>query len=347
MLRHNILWMHLVHFLLYVFFLVAYAWSQATSNVILRRWSHVFLYSIVECDKYAYYLLCWLTSESYSSSKRRNGSDDGVQYSDLLDFLDFVDVSIIRRTKSKKPSNSQFLWVFLIMERPKFFLSSVFSLYCEHSSAQWCCRNTFCSSSNCIRVIRWSVESSVFWDITLCSSLKVNGRFTATCYLHLQSRRIYHEAGSIQSSCLAYSSTLKMKETCSSETLVDFIRTIRRCIPEDRTLHNSRCENLKSYKMKYEIVGTWHTWEDVTVSHRTLIGIPNEATWRIIFLDDSVILKWILKNWSWGSGEDLTDSVYDPIASFCEHENEYQSIQSTQRSARYTQSSKTTHQRIA
>jgi hypothetical protein len=31
------------------------------------------------------------------------------------------------------------------------------------------------------------------------------------------------------------------------ETSVDFQRTTRRYIPEDSTLHNHRCENLKSY----------------------------------------------------------------------------------------------------
>jgi hypothetical protein len=41
-------------------------------------------------------------------------------------------------------------------------------------------------------------------------------------------------------SCLAYSWTLKTEATCSSETLVDFQRTTRRCIPEDRTLQNVR-----------------------------------------------------------------------------------------------------------
>jgi hypothetical protein len=37
-------------------------------------------------------------------------------------------------------------------------------------------------------------------------------------------------------SCLAYSSNLRMEATCSSETSVDFQRTARRYIPEDRTL---------------------------------------------------------------------------------------------------------------
>jgi hypothetical protein len=47
-------------------------------------------------------------------------------------------------------------------------------------------------------------------------------------------------------SCLAYSPNLKMEATCSSETSVDFQRTTRHYIPEERT-HNHRCENLKSY----------------------------------------------------------------------------------------------------
>jgi hypothetical protein len=35
----------------------------------------------------------------------------------------------------------------------------------------------------------------------------------------------------------------------SSETSVDTQRTTRHHIPEDDTLHNHRCENLKSYKV--------------------------------------------------------------------------------------------------
>jgi hypothetical protein len=48
-------------------------------------------------------------------------------------------------------------------------------------------------------------------------------------------------------SCSAYCSTLKMEAICSSETLVDFKRITLRYIPVDSTLHNHRCENLKSY----------------------------------------------------------------------------------------------------
>jgi hypothetical protein len=47
-------------------------------------------------------------------------------------------------------------------------------------------------------------------------------------------------------SCLAYSSTLKMEVTCFQRMSLDFHRTTRRHIAEDRTLRNYRCENLKS-----------------------------------------------------------------------------------------------------
>jgi hypothetical protein len=42
-------------------------------------------------------------------------------------------------------------------------------------------------------------------------------------------------------------STLKIEAICSSETSLNTQRTTRRVIPEDGTLHNHRCENLKCY----------------------------------------------------------------------------------------------------
>jgi hypothetical protein len=41
-----------------------------------------------------------------------------------------------------------------------------------------------------------------------------------------------------------------MEALCSFETSVDTQRTTRRYIPEDGTLHNHRCENLKSYTVE-------------------------------------------------------------------------------------------------
>jgi hypothetical protein len=55
------------------------------------------------------------------------------------------------------------------------------------------------------------MKSSIFWDITLCSPLKVTWYFGGTCHLHLQGQRIcqarhQHETDSKQSS-----STLKIE----------------------------------------------------------------------------------------------------------------------------------------
>jgi hypothetical protein len=97
-----------------------------------------------------------------------------------------------------------------------------------------------------------------FWDITPCSPFKVNGRFGRTYRLHLHGRWISQSrnqrAGRWQAepdpepaftlvSYMAFSA-LKMEATCSSETSVDFKQTRRRYIPEDRTAHSHRCENL-------------------------------------------------------------------------------------------------------
>jgi hypothetical protein len=43
-------------------------------------------------------------------------------------------------------------------------------------------------------------KSSIFWDITPCSPLKVNRRFGGTCRLHLQGRRISKERNRRESS---------------------------------------------------------------------------------------------------------------------------------------------------
>jgi hypothetical protein len=50
-----------------------------------------------------------------------------------------------------------------------------------------------------------------------------------------------------------------MEEIFYSETLVDIQRTTRRYVPEDRTLHNHRSENLISYKALLFIALTFPT----------------------------------------------------------------------------------------
>jgi hypothetical protein len=108
-------------------------------------------------------------------------------------------------------------------------------------------------------------KSSIFWDITPCSSLKFNRRFGRTCLLHFQWALL---AICFTVSCLAYFSTLKMEATRSSETSVGFQRIARRHIPEDRTIHNDRCEDLKSWPrfflishgVPFEVTGRCREW---------------------------------------------------------------------------------------
>jgi hypothetical protein len=57
----------------------------------------------------------------------------------------------------------------------------------------------------------------------------------------------------IQRRIACWKSTNISEATCSSETSVNFQRTTRRYILEDRTLHNHRCENLKSYTITCQL----------------------------------------------------------------------------------------------
>jgi hypothetical protein len=89
-------------------------------------------------------------------------------------------------------------------------------------------------------------------------------------------------------SCLAYSSTLKMEATCSSEMSVDFQQTVWRYIPDDRTLHILfwKCKlnyfnNLGSARQKSEIINIPETECFLTDPSRT------------------VIMKREFKDWSW------------------------------------------------
>jgi hypothetical protein len=106
-------------------------------------------------------------------------------------------------------------------------------------------------------VIRRNVKSSVVWDITPCSPLKVNqglfGLFIdpenggdtflrnlswlSADHMALCPKRNLYESGSkllptcfMLVPCLAYSSTLKKEAVYSFETSVNFHRTTRRCM---------------------------------------------------------------------------------------------------------------------
>jgi hypothetical protein len=102
------------------------------------------------------------------------------------------------------------------------------------------------------------LKSIIFWDMTPCSPKSFNRRFGKTYRLHFHGRRNKFSKNQQASSLppvwlLVFaeliSSTLKMEAICSSKTSVQTRRTTRRHIPEDGTLHNHRCENLKSCKI--------------------------------------------------------------------------------------------------
>jgi hypothetical protein len=70
--------------------------------------------------------------------------------------------------------------------------------------------------------------------------------------------------------CLVYSSTPMIEATCSSETSDDFQRPAKRYIPEDTTVHNHRCENLKSYR-RNGVQSFGHDWcNGADIIQRTL-----------------------------------------------------------------------------
>jgi hypothetical protein len=84
---------------------------------------------------------------------------------------------------------------------------------------------TFCSVRLPTDGMGIRLNNAVFWDITLCSPLKVNGRFGRTYHLDLQARRIGQETDKHEASIR------QSKAICSSETSVDFELTTRRYMP--------------------------------------------------------------------------------------------------------------------
>jgi hypothetical protein len=78
--------------------------------------------------------------------------------------------------------------------------------------------------------IRCRRRSCSLWDITPCRPLEINLRFRWKCRFHLQGRRV--------------GQARNQYKTVSKQ------RTIRRHIPQARSSHNHRCENLKSYRYR-------------------------------------------------------------------------------------------------
>jgi hypothetical protein len=127
-----------------------------------------------------------------------------------------------------------------------FLISVLFILWSFSYYTLWCWqgKHPYCVQMRISTRMKWNpketenvgfevfmavvMKSSIFWHIMPCGPLKFNRRFEGTCHLHLQG---------------AYSSTLKMEATCSSEKSVDFQQTTQRYIPEDRTLQTWKCSH--------------------------------------------------------------------------------------------------------
>jgi hypothetical protein len=88
----------------------------------------------------------------------------------------------------------------------------------------------------------------------------------------------------------AYSSTLEMEATCFSETSAHFQRATRRYIPEDRTLHNHRCKNLRSYGVRRDY-GEYETIK------RALEQEERDNIERLWSKDNFFIPTWNLMGW--------------------------------------------------
>jgi hypothetical protein len=65
--------------------------------------------------------------------------------------------------------------------------------------------------------------------------------------------------------CLAYSSTPKIELICSSETSVDFHRTTRRYIPDDRTIYLRSPRPMKPLNKLIIIINRRETGEEQRV----------------------------------------------------------------------------------
>jgi hypothetical protein len=82
------------------------------------------------------------------------------------------------------------------------------------------------------------MKNSAFLDVTLCGLVQAFRRNISpkSSRSRCKITRTQHDSGSnltcfLMVSCLSYSSTLKMEAVRSSETLVNFYRTIWRYIP--------------------------------------------------------------------------------------------------------------------
>jgi hypothetical protein len=148
-------------------------------------------------------------------------------------------------------------------------------------------------------------NSTIFWDITPCSLLKVNWRFRGTYRLHLQGRKISRTRN--QRECRLWAENLKSKvsllgfvliprrlKRCSSETSVHFVRSTRCYIAEDTktelsittaerisnsTWRDSCFSRFFSARLYHHCVST-SSYIHTTVFHSMIISVAYTGLWQ-------------------------------------------------------------------
>jgi hypothetical protein len=92
-------------------------------------------------------------------------------------------------------------------------------------------------------IILHTTRDSIFWDITLCSLLKVNRQFGGTCYLHLQGWRVSEARNKHETGSSTFNpdneGDVFLRKVCFPYTTWYYILDIR-------TLHSQCCKNLKT-----------------------------------------------------------------------------------------------------
>jgi hypothetical protein len=161
-------------------------------------------------------------------------------------------------------------------------------------------------------------NTSICWDITPCSPLKVIQRFGGKCHLYLKGRRIQKALFSTYItlvSSLAYSSTPKTDVICSSETSVDFQRIIWNYIHKMKLFITTAVRisnpNLPITVFKNTAAGTtsiklckfgnstpkqnanilWWIWYTGTRSSRVIRTVQVWNVWPLVFIYSPTMIR--------------------------------------------------------
>jgi hypothetical protein len=134
--------------------------------------------------------------------------------------------------------------------RPLKYWDPVFESHLRHGCMPSCIY--FCYHSCCVDTLysNYLLHGLAFRPL---SGMRIHCWWGVSIAASSECARNRHEAGRNENLvwCLVYSFTLRVEATCSSETSADFERTTWRCMPDDRTRHNRRCENHKSFINHY------------------------------------------------------------------------------------------------